>query len=76
MRNIPIEQIIEDPIFKDSKTSYFIQLVDFCAYALLRSERPIASRSALGYDTMYELLRPITMPINNRHDPRGLGIIR
>lgn len=75
-RNIPIERIIEDPIFKDSKTSYFIQLVDFCAYALLRSERPIASRTALGYNTMYDLLRPITLPINNRRDPRGLGIIR
>jgi hypothetical protein len=75
-RNIPISQMIEDPIFKDSKSSYFIQLVDFCAYALLRSERPIESRTALGYDRMYDILQPVTAPINNRKDPRGLGIIR
>jgi len=52
-KNIPTEQILEDPFFKDSAASYFIQVVDFCAYALLRMERPLPSRSALGYDTMY-----------------------
>ena len=57
-KNIPLSNIVEDPVFKDSKSSYFIQLADFCAYALLRSERPIQSRSDLGYDTMYEELRP------------------
>lgn len=75
-RNIPTVQMIEDPIFKDSQESYFIQLVDFCAFALLRSERPLPSKTALGYDQMYELLRPITASVNNRKDPRGLGIIR
>lgn len=74
--NLPILQVVEDPIFKDSKQSFFIQLVDFCAYALLRSERPIPSRTALGYHEMYDLLKPVTAPINNRRDPRGLGIIR
>jgi hypothetical protein len=37
-KNITIDQFIEDPFFKDSRSSYFIQLVDFCAYALLRME--------------------------------------
>ncbi|MCA3555603.1 DUF3800 domain-containing protein [Aestuariivirga sp.] len=55
-RNIPVTRIVEDPIFKDSKDSYFIQLVDFCSYALLRMERPIPSRSILGYDDMFKLL--------------------
>jgi hypothetical protein len=75
-KNIPLSQFVEDPVFKDSSQSYFIQLVDFCAYALLRSERPIASKTALGYDSMYEILRPICQQVNNRSDPRGLGIIR
>ena len=75
-KNITTDRIIEDPFFKDSKSSYFIQLVDFCAYALLRSERPIESRTALGYDKMYEILQPITMSVNNAKDPRKLGIIR
>lgn len=75
-KNIPTSQILEDPFFKDSKDSYFIQAVDFCAYALLRSERPLASRTALGYDTMYDELRPIVVTAANPNDPRQLGIIR
>jgi hypothetical protein len=75
-RSIPLSRCLEDPIFKDSKTSYFIQLADFCAYALLRMERPIASRTELGYDTMYEELRPVSRVITNKSDPRGMGIIR
>jgi hypothetical protein len=75
-KNITTDWIIEDPVFKDSKSSYFIQFVDFCAYALLRSEVPLASKTALGYDKMYDLLHPITMQINNKNDPRKLGIIR
>lgn len=43
-KNIPIDRIIEDPIFKKSDRSYLIQMADFCAYALLQRERPIPSR--------------------------------
>jgi len=75
-KSIPLSSIVEDPIFKDSAGSYFIQLADFCAYALLRMERPIASRSCLGYDTAFEELREATRVITNRSDPRGMGIIR
>lgn len=76
VKSLPLANCVEDPVFKDSKASYFIQLADFCAYALLRSERPISSRTALGYHTMYEELRPATRVITNARDPRGLGIIR
>lgn len=75
-RNIPVTRIVEDPIFKDSKDSYFIQLVDFCSYALLRMERPIPSRSVLGYDRMFEVLEPVVAKFANPRDPRNLGIIR
>lgn len=75
-KNIPLDFILEDPIFKDSKQSYFIQLADFCAYACLRMEHPIASRSAFGIDLAYEILRPVSRPFINPRDPRGLGIIR
>lgn len=75
-KNIPIGNVIEDPFFKDSEDSYFIQVVDFCAYALLRMERPTPTRTALGYDTMYEELRSIVVTAANPADHRGLGIIR
>jgi AAA+ ATPase superfamily predicted ATPase len=75
-KNITIDNIIEDPFFKNSEQSYFIQLVDFCAYALLRMELPIESRTSLGYDKMYGLLSPCVIRACNRRDPRKLGIIR
>ena len=75
-KNIVLSNIVEDPVFKDSAASFFIQLADFCAYALLRSERPIESRTVLGYDTIYDELRPATRRFTNPSDPRGMGIIR
>ena len=39
-KNIPLERIIEDPIFKKSHQSFFIQLVDCVAFALLKREVP------------------------------------
>lgn len=75
-KNIPTSQFLEDPFFRNSADSYFIQVVDFCAYALLRMERQLDSRTALGYHTMYEELRPIVVTAANPNDPRKLGIIR
>ncbi|MCA3282396.1 MAG: DUF3800 domain-containing protein [Roseomonas sp.] len=76
VKNIPIQNIIEDPIFKKSHMSYFIQLVDFCAYVLLRKEKPIASRSELGYDKMYASLKPCIETAVAPKCKESLGIIR
>lgn len=75
-KNIPTSRILEDPFFKNSEDSYFIQAVDFCAYALLRMERPLESRTILGYHTMYEELRPMVVTAASPNDPKGLGIVR
>jgi hypothetical protein len=39
-KNIIAERIIEDPVFKKSERSYFLQLIDCVAYALLKRESP------------------------------------
>ena len=75
-KNIPIHRFVEDPVFKDSKDSYFIQLVDFCSYALLRMERPIETKTKLGFDKMYHRLEPVVAKFANPRDPKNLGIIR
>jgi Protein of unknown function (DUF3800) len=69
--NIPVELILEDPVFKVSQRSYFIQLADFCAYALLRKERPLASKTKYGLDTAFELLNPVLLTQATRYDPQG-----
>ena len=60
LKNGVIDRILEDPFFKQSDQSYFIQLSDFCAYALLRQERPIASKTKYGLDQAFNLLKPIS----------------
>lgn len=62
-KNKAIDRIVEDPFFKQSDQSYFIQLSDFCAYALLRQERPIESKTRYGLDQAFNLLKPISEEI-------------
>lgn len=59
-KNGAIDRILEDPFFKQSDQSYFIQLSDFCAYALLRQEHPIESKTKYGLDQAFNLLEPIS----------------
>ena len=60
LENGAIDRVLEDPFFKKSDQSYFIQLSDFCAYALLRQERPIASKTKYGLDQAFNLLESIS----------------
>jgi len=71
-KNIPISRVLEDPVFRQSDASYFIQMVDFCAYALLRKEVPLSRIPDLSND--FALLDPICFKMANRSDP--FGIIR
>ena len=71
-KNIPLEHVVEDPFFKDSAQSYFVQLVDFSAYALLRRERPIPSKTKYGLDTAFDSLAPILVREATRRDAEGI----
>lgn len=37
-KNIPVQRVIEDPVFKKSHQSYLLQLADVVAYSLLKRE--------------------------------------
>ncbi len=71
-KNIPTERIVEDPIFKDSKRSYFVQLADFCAYAVLRHKYPIPSKTKYGLHEAINELKPICVVEANRRDAYGI----
>jgi Protein of unknown function (DUF3800) len=75
-KNITLDHILEDIFFRDSAKSYFIQLVDFCAYALFRSEFPIASKAKYGLEKSFEELHKICIPKCFSKDPKKLGIVR
>jgi hypothetical protein len=54
-KNIPLERMIEDPFFRRSDQSYFIQLADCVAYALLKREAPpTPNAKKYGLDKMFE----------------------
>lgn len=52
-----VERIVEDAFFKSSEHSYFIQLADFCGYALLRREAPTPIIQLYGTAQAFALLR-------------------
>ena len=61
-KNIPITNILEDVFYKDSRKSYFIQLADFRAYALLRNKIPLPSKTKYGIDSAFNILAPVGEP--------------
>jgi hypothetical protein len=74
-KNIPIDRIIEDPFFKKSGQSYFIQLVDFAAYALLRRERPVPATSKMRKYRLHEAFGNLSNALvreASRRDPDGI----
>jgi hypothetical protein len=71
-KNIPIDRIIEDPQFKDSKSSYFIQQADFTAYALLRRESPTPRLKRHGIHKHFDVLDRCLEKVCNRNDQKGI----
>lgn len=75
-RNIITERIIEDPIFKPSDQSYFIQLADCVAFALLKRETIPSERiKKYGINEMFDqTISGICFKGASPRDP--LGIVR
>ena len=74
-RKIPTERILEDPIFKNSKKSYFILMADFRAYALLRREKHLASKNKYGIHKAFNELTDVVVkaahPVSITRDMAG-----
>lgn len=75
-QNIPVQKVIEDPVFKKSHQSFFIQLADCVAYALLKREvEPTPNIKRYGINKMFEDC--LTGACFRKASPRDpLGIVR
>jgi hypothetical protein len=72
----PLDRIIEDPVYRKSERSLFIQAADFCAFSLLRMESPTPAYQGHGLEDAFMELRPVLETRAFGNDPRGLGLIR
>ncbi len=75
MQSIVLDRFIDDPFFKSSAASYFLQMVDFSAWALLKREvAPSPFIARMKYEKAHKLLEPICFRKASKSDP--LGIVR
>lgn len=76
VRNKPTQRLIEDPVFRSSKASYMLQLVDCVAFALLKRETaPTPNVLKYKIHQMFDrTLAGICVKAASRSDP--LGIVR
>lgn len=75
-KNMPAKDLVEDIVYRDSSRSLFIQAADFCAFSLLRFEKPTAKATAMGFDKSFLRLKPVLFAKAFKADPRQLNIIR
>jgi len=71
-RNVPLEKIIEDPVFRDSAHSFFHQIVDVIAYCAKQKYEPNRYMRQKGGSNFYERLQPILVTEASRKNPLGV----
>ena len=71
-KNIPTDRILEDPIFKKSHRSYFIQFADFCAYSFFQDQYLTEKHKKYFIHTSFSLLKDILVREASMSDNRGI----
>ncbi len=71
-RNLPLQYLIEDPSFRDSAHSYFIQAVDLAAFLLYQRQAPSAYMRKKSGQNYFGRLKPILCPYASSKDPDGI----
>jgi len=71
-RNLALTRIIEDPAFRDSEHSYFIQATDLAAYLLKQRLAPSAFMKTKSGHRYFHLLDPILCKVASSSDADGI----
>jgi hypothetical protein len=75
-RNTPIRTIIEDPMLRDSRDSFFIQLADVCAYFARQSFQPNKIVKKQGARHYYGRLEPAIIKKAAPGHPLGMVVAK
>ena len=75
-KDAPIKVIIEDPVMRDSKDSYLIQVADCAAYLLKQNVDPSNYMKAHGGNAYFHRLAPVLCKRATALDPNGMGVVR
>lgn len=71
-RNLMISHLIEDPSFRESAHSYFIQAADLIAYLLLQKLDPNSYMKRKSGHNYFNRLDPILCKVASSSDPQGI----
>jgi Protein of unknown function (DUF3800) len=72
-KNITLARIIEDPVFRPSNRSYFLQCADHAAFTLLKRESPPTPFiKKWGYHRLFSILAPLRFLQAAPRDPDGI----
>jgi uncharacterized protein DUF3800 len=72
----PIRVIIEDPILRDSRQSYFLQAADCAAFLLKQTVEPSNYMKTTGGKAYFNRLDPVLCKWASAKDPQGKGVLR
>jgi hypothetical protein len=71
-RNLILAKITEDPSFRDSRHSYFVQSCDLAAFLLYQKLRPNAYVRKKGGRGYFDILDPILCKVAATAQPQGI----
>ncbi len=71
-RNLLITNLVEDPYFKDSEHSYFIQAADLAAFLLYQSIAPSSYFKKKSAQNYFRRLEPVLCKVAATVDPDGI----
>ena len=72
-QNLKLARILEDPVFKDSQDSFFIQSTDLVAYLLQQKLQPSSyMKKKSGHLYFDRFLEPSLCKVASSYDPQGI----
>lgn len=71
-RNLPLQYVVEDPSYRDSRHSYFVQMADLAAFLLYQRLAPSSYMKKKQGQNYFVRLRPVLCLPASTQDPEGI----